>query len=270
MAGAMTSHPEGRFFNAGGFMPPMTTYAQNFEDVTLRRALQDVECGFYVDVGACHPTELSVTRWFYDQGWRGINIEPNPHFLRLLEAERPRDINLGVAVSDKTERTILHVVSDTGLSTVDHNLAESLSVTQRITVDAVPLDTLLASHEPLPTIDFLKIDAEGIETKIIAATALTTYRPRIILAESPPDGIASYTIKLQTCGYHFVWFDGLNAFYVRDEDIWRAELVARPPSVWDNATRFVPQEQPSPERRVNANGGWLEALRSRLAFPASP
>ena len=35
--------------------------------------------GFYVDVGAGHPTEDSVTRHFYDLGWRGINVEPiNP------------------------------------------------------------------------------------------------------------------------------------------------------------------------------------------------
>src|SRR4051794_3424801 len=45
-------------------LPPMVTRAPNFEDVMLRRVLQDVEGGFYVDIGAAHPVRGSVTAWF--------------------------------------------------------------------------------------------------------------------------------------------------------------------------------------------------------------
>lgn len=34
---------------------PFVSYAQNFEDVMLHRALGAVERGFYVDVEACEP-----------------------------------------------------------------------------------------------------------------------------------------------------------------------------------------------------------------------
>ena len=34
--------------------------------------------------------------------------------------------------------------------------------------------------------------------------------------------------------YTFVWFDGINRFYVRPEDAWRCDLLARPPSIFDN------------------------------------
>jgi hypothetical protein len=54
------------------------SYAQNNEDVLLWRALGHVQDGFYIDVGASDPVEHSVTRAFYDAGWRGINIEPLP------------------------------------------------------------------------------------------------------------------------------------------------------------------------------------------------
>ena len=37
------------------------SYAQNYEDVILWRALRDVERGFYVDVGAADPQVDSVT-----------------------------------------------------------------------------------------------------------------------------------------------------------------------------------------------------------------
>jgi hypothetical protein len=70
------------------------TYAQNFEDLMLWRALHDVKVGFYIDVGAADPDEDSVTRAFYDRGWRGINIEPTPEYFEALVAARPRDITL--------------------------------------------------------------------------------------------------------------------------------------------------------------------------------
>jgi hypothetical protein len=53
----------------------MISYAQNFEDVMLERALAEIENGFYVDVGAWHPDLDSVTRHFFGRGWRGVNIE---------------------------------------------------------------------------------------------------------------------------------------------------------------------------------------------------
>jgi len=58
------------------------SYAQNYEDVMLWRALKHVERGFYIDVGACSPDQHSVTRAFYEKGWHGINVEPNPESMR--------------------------------------------------------------------------------------------------------------------------------------------------------------------------------------------
>jgi FkbM family methyltransferase len=240
--------PQGRFFMSHGYLPPMRSYAQNFEDVTLRRALQDIKQGFYVDVGAAWERYDSVTRWFYEQGWRGINAEPNPALLGVFQQERPRDINVGIAISDGVQReAALYVVGDnTGLTTTDHHLvrAGNLPVTRTVTVPSMSLDQLLQKHEPLPTIDFLKIDAEGCEVPIIQAASFAKYRPRVILIET--NGFELFDPLLRGKGYSFVWFDGINAFYVRQEDAWRGDLIARPPSVWDCATTsaLMPQ-QPS-------------------------
>ena len=76
----------------------MITYAQNFEDVMLGRVFRDRIDGFYVDVGAGDPVDLSVTKWFYDLGWSGINIDPNATFYQRLVAERVRDVNLSCGV----------------------------------------------------------------------------------------------------------------------------------------------------------------------------
>jgi hypothetical protein len=57
-------------------MTAFVSYAQNFEDVMLWRALRSLESGFYIDVGANDPTIDSVTKAFYASRWHGINIEP--------------------------------------------------------------------------------------------------------------------------------------------------------------------------------------------------
>ena len=77
----------------------MISYAQNFEDVMLARALESVERGFYIDIGAWHPDRHSVTRHFYELGWNGINVEPGRTYFSLLKRRRPRDLNLNLAVS---------------------------------------------------------------------------------------------------------------------------------------------------------------------------
>ena len=56
----------------------MNTYAQDKEDLILWQILEDVDHGFYIDVGANSPDIYSVTKLFYENGWNGINIEPLP------------------------------------------------------------------------------------------------------------------------------------------------------------------------------------------------
>ena len=79
------------------------TYAQNNEDIRLWCALYDCPYKNYVDIGAGHPSELSVTKIFYDNGWRGVNVEPGPNF-DLLMAERPEDLNINAAIFTLTCR----------------------------------------------------------------------------------------------------------------------------------------------------------------------
>ena len=44
--------------------------------------------GFYVDVGANHPTEDSQSWHLECLGWRGLLIEPLPHYCAMLKASR--------------------------------------------------------------------------------------------------------------------------------------------------------------------------------------
>jgi hypothetical protein len=79
---------------------PFVSYAQNCEDVMLHRALRPVQQGFYVDVGANDPVCHSITKAFYERGWRGINIEPVQSWFGKIEAGRSEDVNLQIAITD--------------------------------------------------------------------------------------------------------------------------------------------------------------------------
>ena len=154
----------------------VVSYAQNFEDIMLLRALDDVSEGFYIDVGACSPDADSVTRLFYDRGWRGINVEPHPGHLQQLESKRPDDTNLGVVVAGKSGTALFHQVGDTGLSSTNPEIARTheatgLPVTE-LEVPATTLRDLWTAHVPEgQAVHFLKIDVEGAEAARLHTTA---------------------------------------------------------------------------------------------------
>ncbi|MYM85062.1 FkbM family methyltransferase, partial [Duganella sp. FT50W] len=72
----------------------LTSYAVNFEDVLLWRALRDVRRGCYLEVGAAGPRIGSASQLFYEQGWRGVNLTASLAQLRQLRIARPADVCL--------------------------------------------------------------------------------------------------------------------------------------------------------------------------------
>ncbi len=229
------------YFLASGFLEPMQTYAQNFEDVTLRRALPDIEQGFYVDIGGYSPNVHSVTRHFYEKNWRGINLEPNPNLFKSFVELRPRDINLPYAIGASRSTIDLHIISQyggqTGLTTTmpllaaEHQ-ANGFELEQVVTVEMLPLQDLFDEYCGDVQMDFLKIDVEGGEQNVILPCGFNKQRPRIVLVENSP----GYHEDIVSKGYLYTWFDGLNRWYVREEDEWRCELLARPTSLFDSVT----------------------------------
>lgn len=239
-------------------------FGQHGEDLILARALGWERPGFYVDVGAAHPTTLSVTRLFYERGWRGINIEPLPQMFEALQRARPRDINLQLAAADRPGKFSFYQVAAnncrdwqgrTGLSTFDEKMAEEYrSKGHQVTefaVRTVTLDEILDQHAP-PVIDFLKVDVEGHEAAVLGGLDLGRFRPRIIVIEAvrPLSNAANHVEwepRLTGSVYHFSLFDGVNRYYVRDEDRQLADRL-RP-------------LQPSEFVRIGDYGAWTFAKR---------
>ena len=220
----------------------IVSYAQNFEDVMLWRALGHVREGFWIDIGAADPDRLSVTRAFSERGWRGVNVEPVlPQYARLCNA-RPRDINLNMAAGAAPGRVTFHRIGATGLSTLDAGIAEAHRSrgwhVETQTVAVVTLADICRRHVR-GEVHFLKIDVEGAEAEVLRGADFEACRPWIVLVESirPDTGESSHAAwegRLLAYGYRFVWFDALNRFYVAEERLDdMAKHFVLPPNVHD-------------------------------------
>lgn len=217
----------------------LTSYAQNFEDILLWRALGHVEQGFYVDVGAQHPRVDSVSQLFHEKGWRGIHIEPSTAYAELLRAQRPGDEVIEAALSAERGQSVFHEIRDTGLSTLAQAAMEA-AASRGFEVSDRPVRTMLLD-DVLAGIDgpihWLKIDVEGHERSVIDGWNGTA-RPWVLLIESTLPGshdeaYQDWEEKVLAKGYHFVWFDGLNRFYVHDDHAELDAYFGRPPNVFD-------------------------------------
>lgn len=233
------------------------SYAQNFEDVMLWRALKNIDKGFYIDIGAAWPEIDSVTKSFYDMGWSGINVEPNPVHYDALASARPRDTNLKKAVSDKAGTLGISIFSDTGLSTLDEIAAlrheRSGWYAQKQKVQTVTLKEICEEYVPMgQQIHFLKVDVEGAELQVLQGSDWERFRPWVVVLEatlplSQVENYQEWELVLLGVGYVFAYADGLNRFYVSKEHEDLLERFKYPPNVFDD---FVPVNQVSAESRV--------------------
>lgn len=222
-------------------MKPIISYAQNFEDVILWRALHDVEDGFFIDIGAQSPVEDSVSLAFSENGWRGVHVEPNPEYARQLRQARPADTVIEAAAGRARGSVEFHVIPGTGLSTSVQEVARAhgskggLNVSS-ITVPTVTLDDLFAFAGERD-VHWLKIDVEGGEGEVLEGWSSAS-RPWVVVVESlAPVGHQhmhhAWEPLLLGKGYAFAYFDGLNRFYVHGDHQELAGRIAVPPNVFD-------------------------------------
>lgn len=203
-----------------------TSYAQNFEDVTLWRALKHVRQGRYVDIGAQHPVMDSISRAFYVRGWRGIHVETAPGYADLLRQDRPDEVVLQFAVSDHAGMSELDVVSDTDLRAgitefSDQHLEPQGLRDQRIQSPPLAMSDALDALRG-QDVHWLRINVEGSEETVLRGWDHKALRPWIIVikvaapASKAPNLQGAEGILVQA-GYQFVCLDGPNRFYISSE-----------------------------------------------------
>ncbi len=255
------------------------SYAQSFEDVLLNRVFRDKVDGFYIDIGALHPTSDSVTKAFYNRGWCGINIEPIQEFYHVFCQDRPRDINLNIAVSNTSgELEFFQVMQQPGNSSLDKEMVYQIAQEKGMEVSGyiVNVETLADICERLVNrhIDFIKIDVEGLEEQVILGGDWQRFRPTVLLMECTlpntnircENNIHSF---LAEQNYEHVFFDGINDYFLAKESLELAQHFSVPVNVLDFYVDYRRVEQQNHINHLLAMVSELQEKELQVALSSS-
>ena len=163
------------------------SYAMDGEDLAIDQYIEKKEKGFYVDIGAHHPIHRNNTQLLFNRGWEGINIDVNQFSIDLFNFLRPDDLNLLTAISDQEgEITFYYQKKFSQLNTTDKKIAHEHfngNFNERLVKCQSIHNILINSKYKEVKIDFLNIDVEGAEMKVLRTLNFKIYDPKLICIE---------------------------------------------------------------------------------------
>jgi len=163
------------------------SYAMDGEDLAIDQYIEKKEKGFYVDIGAHHPIHRNNTQLLFNRGWEGINIDVNQFSIDLFNFLRPNDLNLLTAISDQEgEITFYYQKKFSQLNTTDKKIAHEHfngNFNERLVKCQSIHNILINSKYKEVKIDFLNIDVEGAEMKVLRTLNFEIYDPKLICIE---------------------------------------------------------------------------------------
>ena len=244
----------------------MKSFSQFGEDALVWEHFGRKPDGFFVEVGANHPTELSNT-WFLEQrGWSGVLIEPLTEKCALLREARKASQVFQVAIGAAEDRGLveLKIPSDDVCAMVKVPKRKNMVAIKTETVRLATLDDILAEAGN-PRIDFVSIDVEGMEMDVLRSFDLERHRPGLVMLE---DHLTNLDLieHLPPRGYKMVRRTGINNWFIPGDAPFRvtnlpcscSEPFRRPaaafsvlPAVRDGAGRR-PRGRRNPSRTCGA------------------
>jgi FkbM family methyltransferase len=184
--------------------------------------------GFYVDVGAFHPSQISNTRLLHLRGWSGVNIDANPDAIALFNQQRPRDRNIHAAVSDVTEDVEFSIYRLAALSTADpaskaaYDREGRGELVRTIRLRTRTLRDLLAEAVPEGRkVDVMSVDVEGYDLRALRSNDWSRVSPRVLLVEDPALSLGERPGSeifrfLRPLGYRLASQAYITSLYVRE------------------------------------------------------
>jgi FkbM family methyltransferase len=170
--------------------------------------------GYFVEVGANDPVNLSQTWDLEQRGWKGILVEPQPELAAELRRQRAAKV-FEAACSSPRHAGAMMALHLAGIhSSLDPAL--NISTVRAYGTVEVPVRTLeeilTEAGAPAP-LDLLSIDVEGFEIEVLEGVDLARWRPRLILVEDLAMNLRLHR-HLRSRGYKWVRRTGLNSWYV--------------------------------------------------------
>ncbi len=189
------------------------------EDIFVRRFFKKSKNGIYVDVGSYHPIKGSLTYDLFKNNWSGINIDLSKISVDLFKILRPKDINIRAAITDHDGKTFYYENSPINQQ---NSILENPNA-KKIEIECFKLNSILDMYK-IEKIDYLNIDTEGNEFKVISTFDFRRFEPTLISIEFNDydiDNLVNSDIDqlLKENGYKLISKFGVTCFYVQNENI---------------------------------------------------
>lgn len=191
---------------------------QQEEEALVRDFFGGADSGFFVEVGANHPTKLSQSFHLEQAGWQGVLVEPQPDLAAfLVTARKAKVFAVACTAPDAAGQQLpLHVAGP--LSSLDPGkMAPGAQAQYVVMVPTRTLDGLLEEAEAPAPIDLLSIDVEGHELDVLLGFDFERWRPRLILLEDHVSDLQKPKF-LKESGYRLIRHVGNNGWYVPKDD----------------------------------------------------
>ena len=194
------------------------SYSQCGEDLFIEDFFKHKNDGTYLDIGAFNPVKYSNTLLLYQKGWRGTNIDLNQTSIDLFNIFRPRDRNICAAISSKEEKVKVSIENIfSPLNTISSKRSKKLnqnSVKKNLYyVKTKKINKLIKNK-----FDFLNIDIEGLDFKVLKSINLRFFKPKLICIEILDKKKSNQLIKfLKNLEYTFIKKIGPSYFF-RNKD----------------------------------------------------
>jgi len=155
-------------------------YGRCDEDERIIKYVGSAKRGLYLDIGAGDPHTYSNTFHFYELGWHGLAFDPLPGYKELWEKKRPRDKFFPMAVNNYDGHVDMVDTATTG-SYIGHEYIKDGKEVYK--VECISIPTILDKYPEYKECDFVNLDIETNEDKVLSRCDFANFRPKLIVVE---------------------------------------------------------------------------------------